>query len=191
MADRMRRNQMTDPDHHHSQARGNRSSIPSAALPLPQPNFGALLAVNIPQVHIPEIHRLPVATSSGSAVQSSGSGVSVVARPPVSDDPFRILDPVTSGVAYQVLSGNIQQVELYFNRHAPLHNPVPLGPSAAGIPSVNDVPQVLLPDNWNAPLQNPIPVVPSAPVLPSRGRGGRQPTAGPLYALSGNYANPA
>ena len=167
IADRMCRNQMTDPDHRCSQARGKRHSDTSTPPPPPQPNFAVRLAADIPQVHIPEIHRLPVATFSGS-VAASGSGVPVVARPSVSEDPFRILPSVTSGVDYQLLSGsNIPQVQLPPDWNAPLRNPVPLRPP----PSVYEIPQVQLPENWNAPLQNPVPIVPPAPVFPSRGRG--------------------
>ena len=174
---------MTDPDHHRSQARGNRHLISSVSSVPPQPNFGAMLAANIPQVHIPEIHRLPVAISSGSG-SGSGSGISVVARPPVSDGPFTILSTITSGIDYQFLSGrNIQQVE---QPSAPLHNPLPLG-----IPSVNDIPQVQLPDNWDAPLQNVMPVVPPVSVFPTRCRGRGRPSVGPLHDLSGDQTNPA
>ena len=194
-ADRMRRYQMTDPDH---RRRGNNSrSIPSTPPP-PQPTFQAIPAANISQAHISDVHKIPVVTLAGSAastVQPSGSGVSVAARPPVSDDPFRIPSAVASGVDYQFLAGsNIPQVQLLPDRqYAPLHSPVPLRPPVTGMPSVNDIPQVQLPENWNAPLQNPIPVVPPAPVLQSRGRGRgrRQPPTGPFHDLSGDQANPA
>ena len=188
---------MTDPDHCRSQARDNRNPISSVPPPPPQPNFGAMLAANIPQIYIPEIHRLPVATS-GSAVSSafmqpSGSGVSVIARPSVSDDSFRILPTVTSGIDYQFLSeSNIPQVQLPPGWNAPLYNPVPLRPPS-GFSCVNEIPQVQLPDNWNAPLQNLMPVVPPVPVFPTRGRGrGRgRPSVGSLYDLSGDQTNPA
>ena len=154
---------MTDPDHRRSQARGNRHSTPSLS-PLPsQPNFGA--------------------------AQASGSEISVATEPSVSDDPFRVLSTVTSGVDYQFLArNNIPQVQLPSDGQYTSMHSESFGQLATGMSSVNYIPQVQLSNNWNAPLRNPIPVVPPAPV-PYRGRG--RPPTGPLHALSGNQANPA
>ena len=152
---------MTNPDHCHSQARGNRHSTPFLS-PLPsQPNFGA--------------------------AQTSGSRVSVVASPHVSDDSFRDPSTVTSGVNYQILAGsNIPQAQLSSDgQYSSMHSGS-FRQSAAGVPSVNDISQVQLPDNWDTPLQNPI----HAPVS-YRDRGRGRPPAGPFYALLGNQANPA
>jgi len=110
-ADRDRRNQMINPDHRRSQARGNRQSIPSAPSPFPpppQPNFGFVRVADIPQVHIPEIHRLPTRSAGQPPVTAS-----FVAGPPLLNDPFHILPTVSSGVNVQFLSGSsIPQVLL-------------------------------------------------------------------------------
>jgi len=165
---------MTDPDHHRSQVRGNRQSIPSAPSPSPpppQPNFWFVRVADIPQVHIPEIHRLPARSAGQPPVAASS-----VAGPPLLNDPFRILSIVSSGVNVQFLSGSsIPQVLLPPGWNALLQNPVPVVP-------VNSIPQMQLPANWNAPLQNAIPVVPPVPVFSRRGRG--RPPVGPCYGTA-------
>jgi len=178
-ADRDHCTQMTDPDHRHSQARGNRQSISSASSPSPPPpqlNFGFVKVADIPQVHIPEIYRLPTRSAGQPPV-----AVSSVAGPPLLDDLFWILPTVSFGVNIQFLSeSSIPQVLLPPGWNVLLQNPVPVVP-------VSSIPQVQLSANWNAPLQNVIPVVPPLPVFPRRGRG--RPPVGPLHDLSGVQSN--
>ena len=59
-ADQDRRNQMTDPDYWHSQARGDPVHSAPPPRPLSQPNFQFVRVADILQIHIPEIYRLSI-----------------------------------------------------------------------------------------------------------------------------------
>ena len=121
-ADRLQQLQMTDPDQRRT--RISSRNDPAAEAVVPQPNFLAQLAAQIPQVHVPDSiyapRRFPI----------PGIGVSPAIQQPAaptatSDNPFAA---VNLGPQHPPLI--IPQVQLPAGWNAPLQHTIPVVPSA-------------------------------------------------------------
>jgi hypothetical protein len=117
-ADRLQQLQMTDPDQRRTRISGRNNPAPPT---VPQPDFFAQLAAQIPQVHVPDSvyapRQFPVPVI-GVPLQPAGPTAT-------SNDPFTATIPNPQQPAL-----HIPEVQLPAGWNAPLQNPIPVVPPA-------------------------------------------------------------